>query len=133
MLETYVCQASLATRASVPSKLLWDMAELPEIGATIKALLEAHRMSQSKLGRLVGVQRAAVGQWIKGQNYPSLSNLIEISRIFNVSLSVFGDPEIEKPKIDAQLDLLPPELSDFYIRQFNAELKRAKKIGKVGG
>ncbi len=104
---------------------------MAEIGETLAKLLDAHHVSQSELARRLKVERSSVGQWIHGKTYPTLSNLLEISRIFNVSLSVFGDPDVEKPLIDNELSTLPPEVSDLLLRQWRSEVKRIRKIGKI--
>ena len=69
--------------------------------------------------------------WIKGTNDPTLSAIIEISRIFNVSVSVFGDPSVEKPLLDNELRQLPPETSALLVKLWREEIRRVRKIGKL--
>lgn len=101
-------------------------------GVIIGRLLTAHRVSQSNLARQLKVSRQAVKAWLDGTNTPTLSNLIEISRIFNVSLSIFGDNEVERSIVDNDLRQLPPETSALLVKMFRAEIQRVKKIGKLG-
>lgn len=107
------------------------MTESDHAGAVIGRLLHAHRVSQSELARKLDVSRQAVGAWIAGKADPTLTNLIEISRIFNVSLSVFGDQQVEKPIVDNELRQLPPETSALLVKAWKAEIQRIKKIGKL--
>jgi transcriptional regulator with XRE-family HTH domain len=107
------------------------MGESTHAGTVIGRLLKAHRVSQADLARKLGVTRQAVGLWISGKNDPTLSALIEISRIFKVSLSVFGDDAVEKPLLDNELRQLPPELSNYFVRIWREEIRKARKIGKL--
>jgi len=107
------------------------MTESTHVGVVIGRLLKAHRMSQAELARKLNVTRQVVGAWLAGTNDPTLSAIVEISRIFNVSLSVFGDEAVEKPLLDNELRQLPPELSSYLVRLWREEIRRAKKIGKL--
>lgn len=54
---------------------------------TIKALRSAQtpKMSQEKLGSLVGVGRTAVAMWESGKSEPDNATLLKLSKIFNVT------------------------------------------------
>jgi transcriptional regulator with XRE-family HTH domain len=125
------CQSVIANRQKKADVAFWAMSESDHVGVVIGRLLKAHRVSQSELARKLGVSRQAVGLWLNGTNDPTLSALIEISRIFNVSLSVFGDTNVEKPLLDNELRQLPPELSSYLVRLWREEIRRARKIGKL--
>lgn len=88
-------------------------------------------MSQAELGRRLGIHRQNISDYISGKSDPGLTRLVEITRIFNVSLSIFGDPEIERDRMDTELRMLPPEQSEFFLSQIRQAAKRVKKLGKV--
>lgn len=52
----------------------------------IKLLRENKKMSQELLGEKLGVSRQAVTKWEAGESIPDITNLIELSRLFNISL-----------------------------------------------
>ena len=43
-------------------------------------------MTQSELGRRLGVTRAAVNSWEMGLSIPQLKNIVEMSKIFNTTV-----------------------------------------------
>ncbi len=112
-------------------KLPWHMADSPHPGEIIQKLLDLHRMSNADLARALDIHRQNITDYISGKSVPGLSRLIEISRIFDVSLSVFGDPEVERDRLDKELRMLPPEQSEFFLAQIRQAAKQVKKIGKV--
>ena len=52
----------------------------------IKLLRENKRISQELLGEKIGVSRQAVQKWESGDSVPDIDNLVELSKIFNISL-----------------------------------------------
>ena len=56
------------------------------IGARIAALRREAGMSQSRLAQLLQVSPSAVGMYEQGRREPSAETLVELSRIFHVSV-----------------------------------------------
>lgn len=52
----------------------------------IRLLRENKKISQEALGEKIGVSRQAVAKWETGESIPDINNLIEISKIFNITL-----------------------------------------------
>lgn len=66
------------------------------------------KMSQEKLGKLVGVGRTTVTMWENGSNEPDNATLIKLAEIFGVSIDyLLGNESVESappPTADKQLD-----------------------------
>lgn len=55
----------------------------------IKELREHKKMTQDKLGRLVGVSRSTVAKWESGENMPRARQLISLASVFNQQFTAF--------------------------------------------
>ena len=76
------------------------------IGARIGALRREAGMSQTQLAGLLGVSPSAVGMYEQGRREPSAQLLVELSRIFHVSVDYIltGSPaEQETLKVEQML------------------------------
>lgn len=54
------------------------------IAGRIRELRERQNLSQSELGKKLGITRSSVNAWEMGINLPSTHYLVELSRIFRV-------------------------------------------------
>jgi len=57
-----------------------------EIGSRIKALRNNNKYSQDALSEVIGLSRASISQFEKGENYPSIETIVSIANFFNVSI-----------------------------------------------
>jgi transcriptional regulator with XRE-family HTH domain len=55
------------------------------IADKIKYLRDKYGMTQTYLAKRLGISRSAVNSWEMSMSLPSLSNVVEMTRIFNVS------------------------------------------------
>lgn len=62
------------------------MKEKVILGERIRTLRESNNLSQVQLAQKLGISKASVHQWESCISIPSLVYLIEMSRIFNVTL-----------------------------------------------
>lgn len=62
------------------------MKEKVVLGERIRTLRESNNISQVQLARELGISKASVHQWESCISIPSLVYLIEMARIFNVTL-----------------------------------------------
>lgn len=67
------------------------------IGEKIQRCRKAQRMSQEELAGRLGVSRQAVSKWEQNESIPDTENVIELGRIFGVSLDYLLKVEIEEP------------------------------------
>lgn len=66
--------------------------------AKIKELRKRNKMSQKRLGEYIGVSDRAVSKWELGISSPSGQNLINIAKIFNVSVESFFNDNASENK-----------------------------------
>lgn len=60
--------------------------ELLKIGPRIRLLLKLNRMTVQDFSDEVGVSEQAAYRWFNGDNIPDIARLIDISKLFMVSL-----------------------------------------------
>ena len=85
-------------------------------------------MSQAELGDVLGVTRAAVQQWERGSNTPSLSNLSELARFFDVSLADLMGAPAAPDSIDAELRELPEDVAALLKQSFLTTIRTMKPL-----
>lgn len=68
-----------------------------EISTRIKNLRKELDLTQQDLADKIGVSRAAISKWETDRGLPDISNLIQISELFNISLD-----ELIKGNIDVK-------------------------------
>lgn len=56
-----------------------------DLADKIKYLRDKHGMTQTALAKKLGISRSAVNSWEMSLSLPSLANIIEMTRIFNVT------------------------------------------------
>ena len=57
------------------------------LGENIRKLRTQHKFSQEYLAEKLGVSRQAVSKWETGQTEPTVRNLVELARLFEISVS----------------------------------------------
>ncbi len=80
---------------------------LYELCEQIAELRKSYGITQSELGRKLGVTRSAVNSWEMGLSIPQLKHVIEMARIFNTTLDSLVSPS--KQIIVDITDLSPDE------------------------
>ena len=72
---------------------------LIEFPQRLKALRERSNMTQAGLAKRLGISRNAVNSWEMGLSFPSVQNIVELTKIFHVSadklLAISGDETSE--------------------------------------
>lgn len=97
----------------------------------LKEFRTAKRMSQAELGDVLGVTRAAVQQWEKGVNTPTLANLSELARFFDVALADLMGAPSEQDSVDAELRELPNDVAALLKQSFLTTIRTMKPPKKV--
>lgn len=100
------------------------MSKLPQ---KIAALRIEKRMSQAELGSIMGVTRSSVQQWEAGKTVPQLQYLQKMADFFGVSLTVLMGDEPNEGSVDAELRILPKDVSDALKASFLATIAAVKK------
>ena len=83
-----------------------------KLGNRLAELRKEHHLSQEELAEKLNVSRQAISKWECGESSPDTDNLIELSKIYNISLDelVGNAPAKEESKDDANRKLF--SLSD---------------------
>ena len=72
-----------------------------ELGNRLAELRKQHGLSQEDLADQLGVSRQAISKWERGEASPDTDNLIELARIYGMSLDeLLGLKKGEEPKDD---------------------------------
>ncbi|MBR6388991.1 MAG: helix-turn-helix transcriptional regulator [Opitutales bacterium] len=64
----------------------------------LEILLTRNGMTQTKLSKELGISQAAIAKWIKGLSRPSPDKLLQIAKIFNVSIEVISKDNLSLPQ-----------------------------------
>ncbi|MDF2839203.1 MAG: DNA-binding protein [Evtepia sp.] len=77
-----------------------------EIGNQIRKYRKEVNLSQDDLADRIFVSRQSISNWENNKNYPDLKSLLLMSSVFNVSLDILvnGDIETMKEKIKADIN-----------------------------
>ena len=67
-----------------------------ELANRLTELRKKHGLSQEELADRLGVSRQAVSKWERGEAYPDTDNLIELAKIYNISLDELVGHEAPK-------------------------------------
>ncbi|HHP5405927.1 TPA: LexA family protein [Aeromonas veronii] len=79
----------------------------------IRELRKKHRLTQQKLGELIGVKKSSISQWENDEHSPSGDNLAQLSKVFGVSAHWLatgkGSPELSnvEPAVIPQGNRVP--------------------------
>jgi transcriptional regulator with XRE-family HTH domain len=60
--------------------------------------IEQRGLSQSKVGKLIGVTQGRVWKWMHGEGLPNGMQLVRMSRAFRVPLAYLADDEVDSPE-----------------------------------
>ncbi|MGO3652701.1 helix-turn-helix domain-containing protein [Vagococcus sp.] len=69
-----------------------------EIGEKIKTLRQEKKLTQKELAEKLNVSGQAISNWERGKGYPDISNIIQLSDLFNVSLDTLIKEDIDFKK-----------------------------------
>jgi len=75
-----------------------------------------HEMSQQQLGELLSISRQSISKWERGEGYPSIESLIQLSEIFNITIDELlkGDAHLKEKIIEDGKQLAYPKLKLFF-------------------
>ena len=73
----------------------------------LQKIRKENNITQEQLADKLNVSRQAVSKWESGTAYPDTEKLIQISKIFNISLDeLINNRETEKIKVDKKINLM---------------------------
>jgi len=106
-----------------------------EFSEKLQKIRKEHNITQENLADKLGVSRQAVSKWESGSAYPDTEKLIQISKIFNVSLDELISPNIDPNKtiknkkfnfleiINLILEFIQKSFTMFWSMKFKEKIK----------
>ena len=76
-----------------------------DIGENIRKYRKLNKMTQAELAKAIGAGVHTVKIWEGGKYTPSVRNVSEMCRVFNVPISVFCGIEDPKPKPELTIEI----------------------------
>lgn len=126
---TYYGLPHVSSQTGLARKEPWwsesGMSKFPQKIATLRI---EKRMSQAELGSILGVTRSSVQQWEAGKTVPQLQYLQKMADFFGVSLTVLMGDEPSEGSVDAELRVLPKDVSEALKASFLATIAAVKKV-----
>ena len=74
-----------------------------EFSEKLQKIRKEHNITQELLADKLNVSRQAVSKWESGTSYPDTEKLIQISKLFNVSLDELINDNNEQKKMDKRV------------------------------
>ena len=65
-----------------------------ELQEKLNILRKQHKLTQMELANKLGVSRQAISKWEQGTAFPSTENLIQLGKLYGVSIEVLTTPEL---------------------------------------
>lgn len=59
------------------------------VGQTIKKYRKSHKLTQTQLGKIIGINQRQIALIETGKSFPQLSTMTKLSEVFNCSVSDF--------------------------------------------
>jgi transcriptional regulator with XRE-family HTH domain len=124
---TICLQAPLPPEAIASSDNAQMEAKLAEVlGARLLQARKRAKLTQQQTAEELGITHSAVGQWERGEELPSLLNLIYVAETYPASLDwlVWGMGN----NLDARVRKLPAILREPLLERLNREIEDAEKL-----
>lgn len=81
-----------------------------QLGSKLADLRKRNGYSQEALAEKMGVSRQAVSKWERGESTPDTDTLIDLARLYSVSLdTLVGNEQAEEPKTPNKKEKAPKE------------------------
>ena len=116
---------------------MWKLRVINMISSRLRELRLMHKMSQSDLAKAIHVSQQAITKWETGKSEPSSSNIVDISKYFNVSSDyLLGETDDKTPDKDMSKNQklvaysIDPDISDEERQAIIEMVQAAKKFRK---
>ena len=113
------------------------------LGKKIKDIRKRFGLSQESLAEIISVSRQAITKWERDEGLPDVSNLQELSKVFNLTVDYLLDndnslpalsmkKELDKDKYEMNVKGYKQILKDYYAEPWEIyELLRSENKGKL--
>lgn len=79
-----------------------------ELGEKLCFLRKKRGISQLELAEILNVSRQAVSRWEQGGSTPSTENLVSLGRLYDISVDVLVNDDLQLPLDGTQSNEVPP-------------------------
>lgn len=87
-----------------------------EFAEKITALRKSRELTQEQLAERLGISRQSVSKWENGSVFPEMEKIVELSRIFDVTLDYLLKPS-EVDELSIKTDLLEQQQKHLLLRE----------------
>ena len=98
-----------------------------EIANRLVQLRKEHGYSQETLAAALGLSRQAISKWERGESSPDLDNILELSRVYGITLDALLKGEAAVPSPETEAALPAEETPEVTYDRARAEYMQAKE------
>ena len=103
-----------------------------KFGMFMKELRKRNGLTQEQVAERLNVSNRTVSHWETGTNMPDISLLIEIAKIYDVSIPELIDGEKKSEKINEETDEIARKMSDYAKAEKTTILRSVTKESLLG-
>ena len=103
-----------------------------KFGMFMKELRKRNGLTQEQVAERLNVSNRTVSHWETGTNMPDISLLIEIAKIYDVSIPELIDGEKKSEKINEETDEIARKMSDYAEAEKTTILRSVTKESLLG-
>ena len=102
----------------------------PTFGERLRDLRVERHMTQDDIAKIFGIDRSTVSQWEDDQNRPRFDTLIELSRLYNVTLDYLMCQENEDANFLLNEVLVVMERRAYTVSEIASMIKELSDVSK---
>jgi len=103
-----------------------------QIGSFLKELRKEKNITQEQLAEQLNVSGRTVSRWETGNNMPDISLLVEISELYDVSISEIINGERKSENMNEEVKEVAKSMSDYALAEKEGILKEIRNLSLIG-
>jgi len=103
-----------------------------KIGSFLKELRKTKNITQEQLAEQLNVSGRTVSRWETGSNMPDISLLVEISELFDVSISEIINGERKSENMNSEVKEVAQSMSDYAAHEKESIIKEIRSLSLIG-
>ena len=103
-----------------------------KIGSFLKELRKTKNITQEQLAEQLNVSGRTVSRWETGNNMPDISLLVEISELFDVSISEIINGERKSENMNNEVKEVAQSMSDYATHEKESIIKEIRNLSLIG-
>ena len=101
-------------------------------GSFLKELRKTKNITQEQLAEQLNVSGRTVSRWETGNNMPDISLLVEISELFDVSISEIINGERKSENMNNEVKEVAQSMSDYATHEKESIIKEIRNLSLIG-